>query len=63
MVDWHAQKDHLPFFWGTINCHLTKINENYWNITPSHTNIVESAHAYWNRETNVGGGILTAINE
>jgi hypothetical protein len=32
-----------------------------WDLTPNHTNLVETAHAGRNAETSVGVGVLTAI--
>ncbi|KAJ7478937.1 hypothetical protein FB451DRAFT_1172066 [Mycena latifolia] len=40
---------------------LSSISNDDWNITPLHSNYVETAHAGRNAETAIGVGLLTAI--
>ncbi|KAJ7900745.1 hypothetical protein B0H14DRAFT_2556198 [Mycena olivaceomarginata] len=44
------------------SCRLSStLNLNGWDITPNHSNLVETAHAGRNAETSIGVGLLTAI--
>ncbi|KAJ6527308.1 hypothetical protein DFH09DRAFT_1414272 [Mycena vulgaris] len=61
--NWYAHKLANPWALPSINKFLSKISAENWDITPNHSNYVETAHAGRNAETSVGVGILTAILE
>jgi hypothetical protein len=47
----------------SINKFLSRISDGNWDLTPNHSNLVESAHAGRNAETSIGVNVLTAIQE
>ncbi|PBK79565.1 hypothetical protein ARMGADRAFT_1101263 [Armillaria gallica] len=49
--DWSANKRGQPYFVALINEHHTKIPEEDWYLSPSDTNMNESAHPYTNLRT------------
>ncbi|KAK0440373.1 hypothetical protein EV421DRAFT_1905514 [Armillaria borealis] len=49
--DWSANKKGQPYFVALINEHHTKIPEEDWYLSPSNTNMNESAHPYTNLRT------------
>ncbi|PBK62050.1 hypothetical protein ARMSODRAFT_1025177 [Armillaria solidipes] len=49
--DWSANKKGQPYFVALINEHHTKIPEEDWYLSPSDTNMNESAHPYTNLRT------------
>jgi hypothetical protein len=59
--DWYAHKLANPWILPSINKFLSKITPSDWDLTPNHSNYVETAHAGRNAETSVGVGLLTAI--
>ncbi|PCH39219.1 hypothetical protein WOLCODRAFT_147045 [Wolfiporia cocos MD-104 SS10] len=59
--DWYQQKVTHPWILPSINRFLSRIDAASWDLTPSHTNIVETAHASRNRETAIQKPILEAI--
>jgi hypothetical protein len=59
--DWYAHKRANPWILPSVNKFLSAITNESWDITPSHSNIVETAHAGRNAETSIGVGLLTAI--
>ncbi|KAF7371862.1 hypothetical protein MVEN_00043200 [Mycena venus] len=61
LEDWYAHKLANPWILHSINKYLSKISDANWNITPNHSNLVETAHAGRNAETSIGVGLLTAI--
>ncbi|KAJ7112341.1 hypothetical protein C8R44DRAFT_882712 [Mycena epipterygia] len=54
--NWYA-----PVGIPSVNKFLSKISDDNWDITPNHSNYVETAHAGRNAETATGVEILTAI--
>ncbi|KAF7369960.1 hypothetical protein MSAN_00625800 [Mycena sanguinolenta] len=58
---WLAHKRANPWVLPSVNKFLSKIASDDWDITPNHTNYVETAHAGRNAETSVGVPLLTAI--
>ncbi|KAJ7271431.1 hypothetical protein B0H12DRAFT_1303369 [Mycena haematopus] len=61
IINWYAHKKANPWVLPSINKFLSSIKDEDWDITPVHSNYVETAHAGRNAETNVGVPILTAI--
>ncbi|KAJ7825909.1 hypothetical protein B0H14DRAFT_2596247 [Mycena olivaceomarginata] len=59
--NWYAHKRANPWILPSVNKFLSAITNESWDITPSHSNIVETAHAGRNVETSIGVGLLTAI--
>ncbi|KAJ7301084.1 hypothetical protein DFH08DRAFT_827862 [Mycena albidolilacea] len=50
-----------PWILPSINKFLSKISQDNWDITPYHSNYVDTAHASRNTETAVGVALLTGI--
>ncbi|KAJ7503261.1 hypothetical protein B0H11DRAFT_2273963 [Mycena galericulata] len=61
--NWYAHKLANPWVLPTINKFLSKMSPDDWDITPIHSNYVETAHAGRNAETSIGAALLTAILE
>ncbi|KDQ55534.1 hypothetical protein JAAARDRAFT_79892 [Jaapia argillacea MUCL 33604] len=59
--EWYKQKIQNPWLLPSINRFLSCIEDTHWNLTPNHSNLVETAHAGRNAETGIGTLILTAI--
>ncbi|KAF7976474.1 hypothetical protein HWV62_6741 [Athelia sp. TMB] len=59
--NWYAQKISHPWLLPSLNRFLSKMSPDKWDLSPNHTNTVESAHAGMNAETSIGVAILTAI--
>ncbi|KAJ7090162.1 hypothetical protein C8R44DRAFT_720299 [Mycena epipterygia] len=59
--NWYAHKLANPWVLPSVNKFLSKISDDNWDITPNHSNYVETAHAGRNAETATGVEILTAI--
>ncbi|KAJ7862404.1 hypothetical protein B0H14DRAFT_2575473 [Mycena olivaceomarginata] len=59
--NWYAHKLANPWILPSINKFLSKISPENWDITPNHSNYVESAHAARNAETGTHLPLLTAI--
>ncbi|KAJ7510558.1 hypothetical protein B0H11DRAFT_2401870, partial [Mycena galericulata] len=59
--DWVKDKDSIPWFWPSINEHLSKIPKEDWYLTPGDTNLNESAHPYTNQHTGTNLPLLVAI--
>lgn len=59
--DWYLHKLANPWILPSINKFLSKISADNWDITPNHSNYVETAHAGRNAETSIGVGLLTGI--
>ncbi|KAJ7190068.1 hypothetical protein GGX14DRAFT_580166 [Mycena pura] len=58
---WHAQKLSNPWYLVSMNPYLSKINCDDYALTPNSTNLVESAHAHLNSQTQIGLPLLAAI--
>ncbi|KAJ6619645.1 hypothetical protein B0H10DRAFT_1946692 [Mycena sp. CBHHK59/15] len=61
IANWYAHKLANPWVLPSVNKFLSNIKDEDWDITPVHSNYVETAHAGRNAETAVGVGLLTAI--
>jgi hypothetical protein len=61
VLDWYQQKKDYPWLLPSLNRSLTKIDNESWDLTPNHTNLVETAHAATNAVTLIGKEILEAI--
>ncbi|KAJ7268270.1 hypothetical protein C8J57DRAFT_1227989 [Mycena rebaudengoi] len=61
--NWYAHKLAHPWVLPSINKFLSRISDGNWDLTPNHSNLVESAHAGRNAETSIGVNVLTAIQE
>ncbi|KAJ6629794.1 hypothetical protein B0H10DRAFT_2184143 [Mycena sp. CBHHK59/15] len=59
--NWYAHKLANPWVLPSVNRFLSKISNENWDITPNHSNYVETAHAGRNAETSTSVGLLTAI--
>ncbi|KAJ7835672.1 hypothetical protein B0H14DRAFT_3871012 [Mycena olivaceomarginata] len=59
--NWYLQKMANPWILPSVNKFLSKISNNNWDITPNHSNLVETAHAGRNAETAIGVALLTGI--
>ncbi|KAJ6557117.1 hypothetical protein B0H10DRAFT_2201447 [Mycena sp. CBHHK59/15] len=58
---WYAHKLTNPWILPSINKFLSKISSENWDITPNHSNYIESAHAAHNAETGTHLRLLTVI--
>ncbi|KAK7024854.1 hypothetical protein R3P38DRAFT_3193769 [Favolaschia claudopus] len=58
---WKEQKDRNSWMWGAINKFMSKIAPEDHDITPNHSNLVETAHAARNAETGIHLPLLEAI--
>ncbi|KAJ7791551.1 hypothetical protein B0H14DRAFT_3566646 [Mycena olivaceomarginata] len=58
---WYVHKRANPWVLPSVNKFLSAITNESWDITPNHSNLVETAHAGRNAETSIGVGLLTAI--
>ncbi|KAJ6587236.1 hypothetical protein B0H10DRAFT_1831941 [Mycena sp. CBHHK59/15] len=58
---WYAHKLANPWILPSINKFLSKISSENWDITPNHSNYIESAHAARNAETGTHLRLLTVI--
>ena len=61
IIDWYQQKKIYPWLLPSLNRSLTKMDNESWDLTPNHTNIVETTHAATNAVTLIGKEILEAI--
>ncbi|KAJ7652738.1 hypothetical protein DFH06DRAFT_1418342 [Mycena polygramma] len=59
--NWYAHKLANPWILPSINKFLSKISSEDWDITPHHSNLVESAHAARNAETSIHAPLLDCI--
>ncbi|KAI0707244.1 hypothetical protein C8Q76DRAFT_860399 [Earliella scabrosa] len=59
--DWYTNKKGMPWFWGVINRHFSKMPDRDWLSTPNNTNINESAHTLTNAYTGTGLSIFEGI--
>ncbi|KIJ25807.1 hypothetical protein M422DRAFT_273184 [Sphaerobolus stellatus SS14] len=59
--DWYAHKVVHPWFLPSLNPTLSKMPRTHWNVTPNHSNLMETAHAGRNIETGIGANPLSAI--
>ncbi|KAJ6564299.1 hypothetical protein B0H19DRAFT_941731 [Mycena capillaripes] len=59
--NWYRQKLANPWILPSVNKLLSNISSNNWDLTPTHSNLVETAHASRNAETSTGVALLTGI--
>ena len=53
VADWYKNKVPYKWFWSGLTQVKTRMPKEHWEIVPSHTNLVETAHV----ETNAATGI------
>ena len=63
LVDWIVNKDQSPWFFPSINEHLSKIPERIWYETDNTTNLDESAHPFTNQMTGTGRPLVESIEQ
>ncbi|KAJ7300540.1 hypothetical protein DFH08DRAFT_674096, partial [Mycena albidolilacea] len=61
ITNWYRQKLANPWILPSVNKFLSNITDENWDITPNHSNLVETAHAGRNAETSTGVALLTGI--
>lgn len=61
LTDWWADKKPHRWFFASINANLSRIELDDWHLTPSDTNLNESAHPYTNQHTGTGLTLVEAI--
>ncbi|KAF8989012.1 hypothetical protein BDZ89DRAFT_1055288, partial [Hymenopellis radicata] len=59
--NWYTQKVSHSWLLGGFNPALSKMDEESWKLSPSHTNLVESAHTATNDSTGINLPIVEAI--
>ncbi|KAH9928873.1 uncharacterized protein B0H18DRAFT_1117695 [Fomitopsis serialis] len=59
--DWYADKKPHPWFWASVNKHLSKIPADDWDLIPANTNLNESAHPFTNQHTGTNLPLLDSI--
>ncbi|KAJ7585023.1 hypothetical protein C8J56DRAFT_1089113 [Mycena floridula] len=59
--DWYNHKIKYPWLLGGFNQMLSKMPDGYWAQSPSHTNLVESAHTATNKATGIGLTLVEAV--
>ncbi|KAJ7438845.1 hypothetical protein FB451DRAFT_1192383 [Mycena latifolia] len=59
--NWYSHKLANPWILPSVNRLLLSISNDDWDITPLHSNYVETTDAGRNAETSIGVGLLTAI--
>ncbi|KAJ6533650.1 hypothetical protein B0H19DRAFT_1272287 [Mycena capillaripes] len=59
--NWYAHKLANPWILPSINKFLSGISDEDWDLTPNHSNYVETAHAGRNAETGIRARLLEAI--
>ncbi|KAJ7472507.1 hypothetical protein FB451DRAFT_983137, partial [Mycena latifolia] len=59
--NWYSHKLANAWILPSVNRLLSSISNDDWDITPLHSNYVETAHSGRNAETSIGVGLLTAI--
>jgi hypothetical protein len=62
-TDWYTHKISYPWLLPGFNKALSHIPNDFWDTTPSHTNLVETAHAATNRSTHINLPPLEAIQQ
>jgi len=60
-ADWYAHKIRYPWLLPGFNKYLSRMPNDFWDRTPHHTNLVETAHAGTNRSTQINLRPLEAI--
>jgi hypothetical protein len=60
-TDWYAHKIQYPWLLPGFNKYLSQMPNDFWDRTPHHTNLVETAHAGTNRSTQINLRPLEAI--
>ncbi|KAF8133587.1 hypothetical protein K438DRAFT_1479001, partial [Mycena galopus ATCC 62051] len=58
---WYAQKLAHPWILPCVNKYLSGISSDDWNLTPNHSNYVETAHAGRNAENGIQMQFLEAV--
>ncbi|KAJ7589346.1 hypothetical protein C8J56DRAFT_1075887 [Mycena floridula] len=61
--DWYNHKIQYPWLLGGFNQMLSKMPDGYWAQSPSHTNLVESAHTATNKATGIGLTPVEAVEK
>lgn len=61
--DWYAHKVSHPWLLPAFNMNLSPMPNEFWELTPNHTNLVETAHVETNRNTNIHLKPLEAIQK
>ena len=61
--DWYAHKISYPWLLPGFNRFLSRILEKFWDSTPGHSNLVETAHVATNRNTSIQLTPLEAIEK
>ncbi|KAF8180278.1 hypothetical protein K438DRAFT_1976795 [Mycena galopus ATCC 62051] len=59
--DWYAHKIQYPWMLPGFNESLSRFPSGYWQQSPNHTNLVESAHVASNRATSINLPLLESI--
>ncbi|KAF8236700.1 hypothetical protein L208DRAFT_1009382, partial [Tricholoma matsutake] len=60
---WYAHKISYPWLLPGFNKALSRILNDFWDTTPSHTNLVEMAHSATNCSTHINLPLLEAIQQ
>ena len=60
-TDWYAHNISYPWLLPGFNKYLSRMPDDFWDRTPHHTNLVETAHAGTNRSTQINLRPLEAI--
>ena len=63
LIDWYTHKITYPWLLPGFNKVLSRIPNDFWDQTPNHTNLVETAHAATNRRTQINLLPLEAIQK
>ena len=62
-TDWYAHKVTYPWLLPGFNKTISRMPHDYWDTTPHHTNLVETAHAGTNRHTQINLFPVEAIQQ
>lgn len=62
-VDWYEHKMRYPWLLPGYNRSLSKMPNEYWDLTPKDSNLVETGHVASNRHTNINLSPLEAIEK
>ncbi|KAJ7602245.1 hypothetical protein FB45DRAFT_883501 [Roridomyces roridus] len=58
---WWAHKVSYPWLLPSLNRHLSKMDNKFWDLTPSDTNALEGSHAGDNRINHTNHALIEAI--
>ncbi|KAF8234132.1 hypothetical protein L208DRAFT_1377032 [Tricholoma matsutake] len=61
IIFWVFNKIQHEWYLPSLNCLLSSIDQESWDLTPNHSNLAETAHAARNAETSIGIPVLTAV--